>query len=53
MYTNKALIELTKEITIAKISNSTIPACEESAENIAEFMQVIYDKLNELNKLES
>ena len=53
MLNNKALIEVTKEITIAKLSSSTITVCKEGAEDVAEFMQVIYDKLSELNKLES
>ncbi len=53
MLTNKALIEFTKEITIAKLSNSTIVVCKDGAEDVADFMQVIYDKLSELNKLES
>ena len=51
MFSNKALIDLTKEITVAKISNSTIPVSKEGAEDVAEFMQIIYDKLSELNQL--
>lgn len=46
---NKHLIEMVKEITIAKMSNTNIPPTEEGGEKVAEFMQIVYDKLVELN----
>ncbi|MBD5549515.1 MAG: hypothetical protein HDQ97_19405 [Lachnospiraceae bacterium] len=50
--TNNALIDKTVEITVAKVStvaDSTAAVSEASGKMIAEFMQVIYDKLCELN----
>lgn len=46
---NKHLIEMVKEITIAKMSNTNTPPSKEGGEKVAEFMQIIYDKLVELN----
>ena len=46
---NKHLIEMVKEITIAKMSNTNIPPTKEGGEKVAEFMQIVYDKLVELN----
>lgn len=45
---NKLIIEQVVSITISKASNTTNPLNKEGGENIAEFMQVIYDKLAEL-----
>ncbi len=49
MLSNNTLIEFTKDITIAKISNSNISMSEDGAKTVASFMQIIYDKLLELN----
>ena len=46
---NKHLIEMVKEITVAKISNTNTSPSKEGGEKVAEFMQAIYDKLVELN----
>ena len=48
-FTNKLLIEMVKDITVAKMSNTTMPPSKEGGQKVAEFMQVIYDKLVELN----
>lgn len=50
MLRNERLIEKTVEITVAKLSNSTLVVNQDGGENVAEFMQAIYDKLVELNK---
>lgn len=52
MLRNHTLIEKTVEITVAKMSNSSIIPSKESGENVAEFMQEIYDKLAELSNKE-
>lgn len=46
---NKHLIEMVKEITVAKMSNTNTPPSKDGGERVAEFMQAIYDKLVELN----
>lgn len=46
---NKHIIEMVKEITIAKMSNTNTPPSKEGGEKVAEFMQIIYNKLVELN----
>lgn len=46
---NKHVIDMVKEITVAKMSNTNTPLSKEGGEKVAEFMQVIYDKLIELN----
>lgn len=47
---NMHLIELTKDITVAKLSNPSTRPNELSDESVAEFMQVVYNKLIELDK---
>lgn len=49
MLSNNSLIEKTVEITVAKMGNTTTPPSEDGGKKVAEFMQVIYDKLVELN----
>lgn len=49
MLRNSTLIEKTVEITVAKMSNTQTPPSKEGGEKVAAFMQVIYDKLVELN----
>jgi hypothetical protein len=46
---NKHIIDMVKEITVAKMSNTNTPPSKEGGEKVAEFMQAIYDKLVELN----
>ncbi len=46
---NKHIIDMVKEITIAKMSNTNTAPSKEGGEKVAEFMQVIYNKLVELN----
>ena len=50
MYSNDRLIEKTVEITVAKMSNSSVTPNEENGKAVADFMQEIYNKLVELNK---
>lgn len=45
---NKRIIDQVVEITVSKVSNTTTPPNKDGGENVAEFMQVIYDKLAEL-----
>ena len=52
MMDNKDIIQMTKEITVAKLSNSTLTINKAAGENVAEFMHSIYTKLVELNKNE-
>lgn len=49
---NDRLIERTVEITVAKMTNCGVSANKTCGENVAEFMQEIYNKLVELNKEE-
>lgn len=50
MIDNSVILEYVKDITIAKLSSSNLSACEKNGEDTAKFMQIIYDKLSELNK---
>lgn len=45
---NNTIVEYTKEITIAMLSNTSTKADAESGKDVADFMQAVYDKLNEL-----
>lgn len=45
---NMHLIELVKEITVAKVSNPSTPISHLEADSVASFMQTVYDKLVEL-----
>lgn len=47
MLNKNTFINYTKDIVIAKMSNTTAPPCKETGEAIAEMMQVIYDKFVE------
>ncbi len=49
MMKNNDIIEMAKEITIAKLSNSSLTINKTGGENVAEFMNEIYKKLVELN----
>lgn len=49
---NTEIIEMVKDITVAKMSNTNTPPSKDGGEKIAEFMQAIYDKLAELNSKE-
>ena len=44
------LIELAKDITVAKLSNPSTKPSELSQESITEFIQAVYNKLLELDK---
>lgn len=46
---NMHLIELVKEITVAKVSNPTTPSSKLEAESVTDFMQAVYNKLVELD----
>ena len=48
MLRNSTLIDKTVEITVAKMSNSSITPNEENGKAVANFMQEIYNKLVEL-----
>ena len=50
---NNALIDKTVEITVARMSNTSTSPNEAGGKNVAAFMQVIYDKLSELNAKEN
>jgi hypothetical protein len=50
MLKNYTIIEMTKDITIAKLNNITLTPNKESGKSVADFMQVIYDKIVELNE---
>lgn len=47
---NIHIIEMTKEITVARMQNTTTPPTADGGKNVADFMQAIYDKLIELNQ---
>lgn len=44
------LIEAAKEITIAKLAGDSRTASKESGKHVAEFLQVVYEKLVELTE---
>ena len=46
---NKYLIDVVRDITVAKMSNTTISPYKKGGEDVADFMQEIYNKLVELN----
>jgi hypothetical protein len=52
MLRNSTLIDKTVEITVAKMSNSSITPNEENGKAVANFMQEIYNKLVELDNSE-
>ncbi len=43
------IIDKTVEITVAKMNNTFMSPTKDGGKNAAAFMQVIYDKLSELN----
>lgn len=47
---NNTIVEYTKEITIAMLSNTDTRADGPAGQKVAEFMQAVYDKLVELAK---
>lgn len=49
MYRNEKLLDKTVEITIAKMTNTTVPPSKAGGQDVADFMQEIYNKLVELN----
>lgn len=53
MLRNSALIDKAVEITVAKMSNSSISPNGENGKAVADFMQEIYNKLVELNNNET
>lgn len=50
---NDRLIEKTVEITVAKLSGTDTNTTQSVGMNVAQFMQGIYDKLVELNKIKT
>lgn len=44
------LLEMTKEITIAKMTNTNVLPNEAGGKNVADFMEIIFNKLTELDK---
>ncbi len=50
---NSTLIDKTVEITVARLSNTNVSPNKDGGKMVAEFMQVIYDKLSELNAKEN
>lgn len=45
---NTHIVDKVVEITTSKLSNSTMPPSKAGGEEVAAFMQTIYDKLAEL-----
>lgn len=52
MKSNAHILDITKEIVVAKLSSSTMSVNEVTGHDVAVFMDVIYKKLVELNKNE-
>ena len=50
MLNNSSLIDKTVQITIAKMTSSSIIVDKKGGTAVADFMQEIYNKLVELNK---
>ncbi len=46
---NTHIIEMVKDITVAKMSDSSISPNKNGGRDVADFMQEIYNKLVELN----
>ena len=46
---NEYLLEMVRDITVAKMSNTTITPNKEGGQKVADFMQEIYNKLVELS----
>ncbi len=44
----REILDSVKEITVAMLSNTSTKADAESGKDVADFMQAVYDKLNEL-----
>ncbi len=46
----KLAFDATKEIVIAKMTNTTLPPCEDSGSNVGDFFKEIYNKILEIAK---
>ncbi len=53
MLRNSSLIEKTVEITVAKLTCDNTTANEYTGEAVSDFMQKVYDKLVELNNVDT
>ena len=53
MFINDTLLKMTTDLTTATLSNSAIRVDAASGEQVADFMQKIYEKLVELNDNDS
>lgn len=53
MVDNSVLLGYVKDITVAKMQSSELSACEKNGKDVANFMQQVYDKLSELNQMET
>lgn len=49
MYNNAAALTYTKEIVVAKMSNTTLPVNKENGQMVADFFEAIFNKLVELD----
>lgn len=49
MKTNRQILDMVKEITVARMSNSTTTTNSQTGQDVADFMDSIYKKLVELN----
>jgi len=47
---NSVIISYVKEITIAKLTNSTVKVNKDGGKDVSDFMEEIYNKLIELDK---
>ena len=53
MFVNDTLLKMTADLTTATLSNAAIRVDAASGEQVADFMQKIYEKLVELNDNDS
>ena len=53
MFINDSLLKMNTDLTTATLSNSAIRVDAASGEQVADFMQKIYEKLVELNDNDS
>lgn len=53
MSDNSKALEYAKEIVVAKVSNSTIAINQASGQNVADYLEAVFNKLVELEKRSS
>ena len=50
---NALILEYVEDITVAKLSNTSTAINDKAGQDVADFMQHVYDKLVELDKKEN